>query len=370
MNDKSKRGKTKLTLIIAAALVSMLMLVAVLETAVRVRQWVKYGTATTSVQSFRVDEETGLRVPIPGSTTGRIQINSLGFRSPELQMPKPNGTVRLAFLGGSTTWCAEVSGNEMTWPHLVWKELQQSYPEITFDYLNAAVPGYSVGESLVTLEHRVKSLSPDVIVIYHATNDLSYITRKLARAQGIFSGRTEDTSWLAQWSLAWFLIKKNLELNERQQMAKTGKAQLVFQPQEIAREFSEQLEPLVQASRSVAPLVALATFSHKFRKEQTVEEQIQAMNTSIYYMPYMTPQGLLEAFDAYNGVIREIAQTQNILLIGGENRIPGDDQHFNDSVHFKDAGSQAMATRVMDALKNSPQFQGLLKAIPQGSASR
>ncbi|WP_447968754.1 SGNH/GDSL hydrolase family protein [Nitrospira sp. M1] len=369
MNGKTKRGKARLKLILAAVFVSVLILVVVLETAVRVRQWVKYGTATTSVQSFTVDQETGLRVPKPGSTTGRIQVNSLGFRSPELQMPKPAGTVRLAFLGGSTTWCAEVSGNEMTWPHLVWKDLQQSYPEVTFDYLNAAVPGYSVGESLLTLEHRVKSLSPDIIVIYHATNDLSYITRKLARAQGIFSGRTEDPSWLAQWSLTWFLIEKNLELHERQNKAKAGTAQLVFHSAEIATEFSEELEPLVQASQSVAQLVALATFSHKFRKEQALDEQLQAMNTSIYYMPYMTPQGLFEAFDAYNGVIRETAQTHDILLIGGENRIPGDDRHFNDSVHFKDAGSQAMAVRVTETLKQAPQFQTLLKKIPPSSAS-
>ncbi|GJL52410.1 MAG: hypothetical protein NPIRA01_36370 [Nitrospirales bacterium] len=364
MSRKLTRDTTKLRLGIAAAFVSILILVVLLETAVRVRQWVKYGTATTSVQSFTVDQQTGLRVPKPGTKTGRIQVNSLGFRGPELEMPKPQGTVRLAFLGGSTTWCAEVSSNEMTWPHLVWKELKTLYPEVRFDYLNAAVPGYSVGESLLTLEHRVKPLSPDVIVIYHATNDLSYITRKLARAQGIFSGRTEDPSWLAQWSLTWFLIEKNLELNERQNKAKEGTAQLLFQSTEIAQEFSEQLEPLVDASRSVTPLVALATFSHKFRNEQTLEEQLQAMNTSIYYMPYMTPQGLFDAFDAFNAVIRETAKRRQVLLIGGENRIPGDDQHFNDSVHFKDAGSQAMAVRVTETLKQSSQFQDLLKMVP------
>lgn len=361
MNSKAKKGWTKSKLTVAATVVSLLILVVVLETAVRVRQWVKYGT-TATVQNFSVDQQTGLRVPEPGSTTGRIRVNSLGFRSPEIEITKPKDTIRLAFLGGSTTWCAEVGGNDMTWPHLVWKELQQSFPEVKFDYLNAAFPGYAVGHSLMTLEHRVKRLAPDVIVIYHATNDLSYETRKLAEAQGIFSGKAEDPSWLGKWSLAWFLVEKNLELNERQRKASEGKARLSFQPSEISKEFTRQLGLLVDASRSVAPIVALATFSHQFRKEQSPEEQLQAMNTSIYYMPYMTRQGLFDGFAEYNRVIRETARTKKIILIGEENSIPGDEQHFNDSVHFKDAGSQSMAARVTEALKASQSFQHVLQA--------
>ena len=296
--------------------------------------------------------------------------NTLGFRSPELDIIKPTDTIRLAFLGGSTTWCAEVSGNDMTWPHLVWKELQQSFPDVKFDYINASVPGYSVRESLLTLEHRVKPLAPDVIVIYHATNDLSHITRKLAKVQGIYSGKAEDPSWLGKWSLAWFLIEKNLELNERQKKASQGKDRLSFQPSEISKEFTEQLDLLVDASRSVSSFVALATFSHKFRKEQSPEKQLQAMNTSIYYMPYMTRQGLFDGFAEYNRVIREIAGKKNIILIGEENSIPGDDQHFNDSVHFKDVGSQAMAARVSEALKTSSSFQSFLETRTQMSDTR
>ena len=56
-------------------------------------------------------------------------------------------------------------------------------------------------------------------------------------------------------------------------------------------------------SKSVAPIVALATFSNKFRREQTPEEQIAAANTAIYYMPYMNVEGLLRAFEEYNRVI-------------------------------------------------------------------
>src|SRR5688572_4445439 len=60
----------------------------------------QFGTmkdAETSAQFYR-DRESGLRLPVPNSSQGKIRINSQGFRSPEVPVPKPPGTVRLAFL--------------------------------------------------------------------------------------------------------------------------------------------------------------------------------------------------------------------------------------------------------------------------------
>lgn len=352
-------GSSKGLLGFVAILVSFVFSITVLELAVRARQWIKYGSPT-SLQSFTVDSQTGLRIPVANSSTGRITVNSLGFRSPELVNPKPDQTIRLAFLGGSTTWCAEVSSNELTWPHLVWKQLQESYPNITFDYLNAAVPGYAVQDSLVTLENRVKQLRPDVIVVYHATNDISYDTRMLASRQGVISGLSEEESWLGQWLLSWFLIEKNWQLYKKKTRVLTSRQILAFQADELAVGFQQRLEELVRVSRSIAPVVALGTFSYKFRREQSLEEQIQAMNTSLYYMPFMTPEGFFEIFEEYNRVIRETTHAENVILIEAEMSIPGDNQHFNDSVHFKDAGSRVMAGKVVEALVQSPAFKDLL----------
>jgi len=64
---------------------------ALLEAAVRIRQHVMYGRSG-SFYEFETDPASGLRVPKPGITRGRdhvIEVNSLGFRGPELPMPKP-----------------------------------------------------------------------------------------------------------------------------------------------------------------------------------------------------------------------------------------------------------------------------------------
>ena len=65
----------------------------------------------------------------------------------------------------------------------------------------------------------------------------------------------------------------------------------------------------------------------------------------------------MAAFDRYNRIIAEVASETGAVLIGGEVMIPGDGEHFNDSVHFKDAGSRIMAQRVSEALLNIPGFR-------------
>jgi hypothetical protein len=113
----------------------------IFEGGVRLRQWLRYGSADNSLYATTVDATSGLTFATPGQTTSRISINSLGFRGPELETPKPTGRIRLAFIGASTTFCAEVSSNEMAWPHLVRNTLQRHWPNVSFDYVNSAVPG-------------------------------------------------------------------------------------------------------------------------------------------------------------------------------------------------------------------------------------
>jgi len=139
-----------------------------------------------------LDPASGLPIPKPGQHTGRIRINRQGFRSPEIPRVKPPGTVRLAFLGGSTTFCAEVSSNEATWPALVSRWLRERHPEVMFDYVNAGVPGYGLGYIRKTLKYRVSPLRPDIIILYEATNDLAGDTRGIATQRGLYHEMTVD----------------------------------------------------------------------------------------------------------------------------------------------------------------------------------
>lgn len=352
--------RVKLALLAASTLLAF----AALEGLVRVRQYLKYGSTSPTVHEFAVDPGSGLRIPTPGSSRAGIAINSLGFRGPEIPAVKPEGTIRVAFLGASTTYCAEVSSNVHTWPDLVTNALRAKFPGHAFDYLNAAVPGYTTAESLQRLEHDVAPLHPDIIVIYHATNDLSGDTRGLAKEQGLASSPGEQTSWLGEHSVLWFLLEKNWTVYERQSAARGGGARLSFDARDLSRSFEERMSTLVARAQETAPVVALVTFSHRIRHDQTPEERIAASNTSLYYMPYMSVDGLLAGFDEYNRVIRNVAGERGTILIDGEDSIPGDAAHFADSVHFTDAGAQAMADRVVEGLVSAAVLQRLVIRQP------
>ena len=141
--------------------------------ATRQRQWARLGTAGSFTGLYRTDEAINLRVLNPGVRVATISINSLGFRGPDILQPKLAGTLRIAFLGASTTFCAEVSGDKIVWTQLVYDEFRKRFPNTAFDFVNGGVPGYTVASSRTNLRHKIAPMQPDVIVIYHATNNLS-----------------------------------------------------------------------------------------------------------------------------------------------------------------------------------------------------
>lgn len=355
----SYRSKILLTFFLMIIIIVMLLLAA--EGVMRARHYIKYGTVTV-INDLYYDQNSGLNIPRPNMETGTISINSLGFRGPEIEVPKPVNRIRIGFIGASTTYCAEVSSNKHVWTDIVTSELESHYLNQSFDYINGGVPGYSTETSLINLEKRVMPLNPDIVVIYHATNDLSGETRKLAEKSEIKrSNLQKEESWIGKYSLLWHLVEKNLKLINLQQSIADESEMLSFNPQEMGEEFRLNLEKLVDlAYREGAQLVALVTFSVHLRDRMTIDQQNAAMISARYYMPYITTNDYLSSFKRYNQIIKEVAEKKRALIITNENFIPGDPQHFADSVHFTDLGSQMQAKRVADGLVNSHKLDQII----------
>ncbi len=92
---------------------------------------------------FVLEEKTGLRRMRPGVRFASVEANSHGFRSPEIPLQKPPGTIRLAFLGDSLTFGSWSGGNETTWPFHALEALRLAHGG-SYDYVNAAMPGNGV----------------------------------------------------------------------------------------------------------------------------------------------------------------------------------------------------------------------------------
>lgn len=352
------------------------MLFLVAEGAIRFIQFLRHGSVVGAGELIVFDQSVGLRVLAPGGRSGSISINELGFRGGEVSLPKPPGRIRLAFLGASTTYCAEVSGNEKVWPHLVSEMLKQRFPNREFDYVNAGVPGYTVQSSLRSLQLRVAKTEPDVLIIYHATNDLSNNASALAWKQGIGAdmnrGFLRDAFvWIKQNSLLVYLAEKNLTILARQRSLASGEGaaqdgqHLFFDEAELGGPFERDLRALVEESMNLSKRVVLITFSQQLRRDQTKERQLEAAATHAYYFPHFSIEHLLDGFDLYNFIIRKMGSEYDVLLVEKEEGILGNEANFVDSVHFSDTGSQAMAERVYEALTSDAHFIGLVQSVPE-----
>jgi lysophospholipase L1-like esterase len=355
-------SRAKWVALAVVALLGSMVVLAAAEGLVRLRQWSKYGTTASYEGLYRVDEKIKLRVLVPGAKIGNITINASGFRGPAIEMPKPPGRIRLAFLGASTTFCAEVSGDDAVWPSLVVEQLRARFPQAQFDFVNGGVPGYTVRSSTLNLQHLVDPLDPDLVVIYHATNDLSGEVNQLAVEQGLTAADRNRQNWMARHFLLWELVEKNLKVMGAQRGAESDAHRVVLDKARIGTGFDKDLRELMELAGRDNRRVAVATFSTQLRAEQTTEEKKRAAVSALVYMPNMSLDSLLFGYAKYNDIIRTVAGDRGALLIEGENEIPGDAAHFVDTVHFNDAGSRKMAERVSAALANDPAFIRLVES--------
>ena len=328
------------------------------EALLRFVQHGQFGTAAhveSSVQFYR-DQQTGLRLPVPHSTQGKIGINSRGFRSPEIPVPKPPGTVRLAFLGSSITYDPYVD-NASTWPHLVTQAIQAAYPTCRVDYINAGVPGFSSPRMFIYYLAYVSKLEPDIVVFL--PTDTSVALSNLARRKHVHTGLPVQPSWLAQHSELWATIEKNVQVIKLQRAAFFPQGKLTFTSEELVAEVRPALEAIATQVIQDQRLLAVATVGEQLRAGQDRKEQQRAAGTALYSMPYMSIPGLLKAGQYYNEVIAGVAKASDATFIAGHEQIPGTPVYYADTSHFKPAGSRLMAERVSSVLLRAPAVRQL-----------
>jgi hypothetical protein len=321
------------------------------EGALRVRAWLRYGSAATGLRDPMLvyDQAADLRVPKPGyeikGARIDIRINSLGFRGDEFTREKPAHTVRVACLGASTTFCAEVSSNRMTWPALLQEQLKRAYPGVNIEVVNAAVGGYVAADNLKNLRHRVMPLEPDLVIYYEANNEIVRDTQQLAIRDGLITGARQSplVATMSQYSLMFDLAYKNLAILTRGGQANTRALDRV--PRDLPEHFVGEIDQMrTELAARDTPLL-LSTFIVKYRRSQDRPTQIKNADVAFYYMPWMSIDGMLDAMDTYNQAVLDYGRRTGVTVLDDREAVPADAEHFSDCMHLLDRGAAAMADR-------------------------
>ena len=126
------------------------------------------------------------------SLDGLNRHNSWGFRGDEIVMPKPAGVYRIVTIGGSTTYTEDVKDWTKDFARQLERELNERFQR-TIEVINAGLGGWNSWESLINLNFNVVQLNPDMIIIYHGTNDVH--TRLVNPAQYASDNSGRRTQW-------------------------------------------------------------------------------------------------------------------------------------------------------------------------------
>jgi lysophospholipase L1-like esterase len=97
--------------------------------------------------------------------------NRLGYRGPEVEIPKPPGTFRIVALGGSTTYSSATTA-EQAYPAQLQQILRDEYGFSNVEVVNAGLSGYTSWDTLANYMFRVTELEPDLLIFYEGINDV------------------------------------------------------------------------------------------------------------------------------------------------------------------------------------------------------
>jgi lysophospholipase L1-like esterase len=349
-------------------LVTIAVLLGLCEAGLRVRAWLKYGSASTGITDDMLvyDPSLELRVPRPGyqikGAQNTVTINSLGFRGEEISREKPPHTIRIACVGASTTFCTGVTRDEAAWPHRLEEALRRRHPEVQFQVINAGVPGYTVHEGLTNLRRRVLPLQPDLVIYYEAANQLALDSRNLAKRRGLIAPDEAHVSpvvrTLSEYSLLFDLVYKNAKIAFSQGRGPAGKLDSL--PGDLPKSFLEQIDHMHKELKERGVPLVLSTFVVKFRRDQDRDSQVKNADVAFYYMPWMSIDTLLDGIDIYDRAVIDYAHSHGAPVVEESGSIPADAKHFVDCFHLSDEGCALLADRFVQFLDKK---QGPLEAL-------
>lgn len=355
-NPRRKRSKKRIAFLIG---LQLLLLVLGLEGALRVRAWKRFGTPKARIADAYLSktDDFPYLVPIPGAALEgdfvSLHINSLGFRGEEFPLEKQPGELRIACLGASTTFCAEASSDEQTWPAKLQADLSARYPDRLIRVINAGIPGYCIEHSAENLRRRVLPLQPDLVILYHAYNDIIDDSRAIAAAAGLVDEAEPAVTLgdrLSDISVLYTVASKNLAIRSGGKQPSASTQQLNALPDEMPDHFISELAAIHAELKARDIQLVLSTFITKFRPSQPPEVQRANADITAIYMPWMSMEMLNESFADYNAAIRAFAKTHQLPIVLDTDSIPADGEHFADCIHFTDAGSALMAQRFANFL--------------------
>jgi lysophospholipase L1-like esterase len=374
MADTTKSTNAQLPLRKKLLFVAVILatLAIVLELGLRTRQLALYGTWGVPGWLQIGHKKAGrwhpfLRtVPAPGSfkaiergESAMIEINALGFRSPDFAFTKPPKTCRIVCVGGSVVYDTRVTLAE-SWPMQLQSRLQRHAGSPKVEVINAGIPGRTSADSVVNVSLRVLPLNPDLVIVLHGVND-----QKPNRYPGF---KHDYSHWYVPPMPPHQLILHKIANRSLLASHVRNRSRLLLNPdwhenwrgEDLERFDSVAPEGLMAYRRNIESIIAmcrmqgvevlLATAANSLHENGDWTPALGTRNPLVFYHENLTESGILQAFHAYNTQMREAASAHQCVLVDLDADLPTGATIFQDDVHFTPTGSRTVAEQFATAI--------------------
>ena len=239
--------------------------------------------------------------------------------------------------------------------------LREDYDHQNVEVINAGVAGHNSWESLINLQFRILDIHPDLIIVYHGTNDVHTRLVSPDAYTGDNSGRR--IQWnppsipLVEHSLLLRIISRKLHLtnqvglevfvNAATYFGGGGKRWPMLEQQviELLRKnppifFRRNLTNMVSIARANGVDTIFATWAH-----------------SPYFEDYASTKAYQLGFRENNEIVKEVASHFDVHLYDFASMMPKDKKYWADGRHLNEAGALLKANLFAKFIQDS----GVLK---------
>jgi len=310
-----------------------------------------------------------------------LATNAFGFRGGEVTVDKPKRTVRIGFVGASTTVEAHGYGLRHSAPELIghWLSLwaAQRQLDVRFETLNAAREGIQSRDIRAIVADELMPLEIDYLVYYEGANQLGPGTmQKHVRVEGAYqvghpppgvveaydetqNADTTPLDRLASWSATARYLRSALRRDKRLAEVQKPKQEITLPrsflegdfPLERAPEVLElgpigrDLDAILETLRAKDARMVLSTFWLLARDGMTFDA-VWSNNTHVYLNRAYWPlrYDVLEKLnDVQNRFFAAWAKSHGVELLDVGKALPQDERLSIDAIHHNELGVRLKA---------------------------
>jgi len=290
-----------------------------------------------------------------------LQMPPHRFRTPSV---RPGERVfRIITLGGSTTLNSRFP-EQYNYPYKLQTIVQKRYPAVKIEVLNAGMDWYTTKHSLIQYVTYCNQWHADLIIVMHAIND---IYRSFAPPEYAIGSYNDD--WSHFYGPAINGANPPTFEHHLLEMLVGGlgwysTAQAVDYPLEryvSLSAFDTHLSMIVHYAKSDGSTVLLMTEPSLYKGGMNNAEQAAlrfgkqfcVTVRTPFYREYASSPSLLSAMNAFNARTRDIAASNQVMLLDADRLVPKNLRNFIDDVHYTEAGSSLLAELVAARITDS-----------------